>query len=424
MWHRNLTKTLIELLKEFRIIYMTGPRQSGKTTLAKTVAKQLGMQYITLDDQASLAAATYDPQGFIYSLGTQKTVLDEFQYVPQLISAIKMVSDNLNEGQKGQFLLTGSADIFRSAKIQESLPGHMAKIELYPLSITELYNNSFNFIDFLIEQNFSQQLTSVQFSRQQLAQIVINGGYPEVQTKSARGKQIWFKSYIQGRLFKDFEQMHHARGEYYYKLQGLIPLLAGLSGNLIKYASIANTLSQNDKVVKTYMEILDLMFIIKRIDPYAKNTSKRAVLGMPKLHFIDTGLACYLRGLKSPDQLLKSNFYGGLLESYITMECFKHLAWASEEMGIYHFRDKQKNEVDIVLERDNGDIIGIEIKAAATINMYDFKGLIKLADFSGHQFYGGILLYMGTRLLPFKIDNTTFYAVPISIILNTSELQQ
>jgi predicted AAA+ superfamily ATPase len=137
---------------------------------------------------------------------------------------------------------------------------------------------------------------------------------------------------LQGRLFKDFESIYLAKGDYHTKLEGLIHYLAGLSGNLLKYASIANDLSQNDKVVKSYIEALEWMFIVKRIHPFVKNSAKRQTIGMPKLQMVDTGLACYLLGIKKPQQLLDSNFYGGLLESFVVMECFKHMAWSQERV--------------------------------------------------------------------------------------------
>ncbi|WP_308873974.1 ATP-binding protein [Thiothrix subterranea] len=212
MYQRNSTPFLMELLAEFRILYLTGPRQAGKTTVAKAIAAERGMQYLSLDEEAVAAAAHNDPHGFIQSFTGQNLVLDEFQYAPELTPAIKRVSDNLPPGQKGKFLLTGSADIFSSARTQEALPGHMARVELWPLSITEIRGSCFNLIDYLLAGDFSQQHALPELGREQLAQILLDGGYPEVQSKSARGKSIWFKSYIQGRLFKDFETLYAARG--------------------------------------------------------------------------------------------------------------------------------------------------------------------------------------------------------------------
>ncbi len=367
---------------------------------------------------STLASAESDPHGFIRSLGSKRVVLDEFQYAPGLIPAIKEASDKLEPDEKGKFLLTGSTDIFRSAKTQEALPGHMARLELYPLSLSELTSQPLNIIDYLLAGSF--QSRSVLFtSREQIASLILQGGYPEVQSKSPRAKQIWFKSYVEGRLYKDFESLYAARGDYHSKLQAMVPYLAGLSGNLLKYSNIANDLELNDKLVKSYVEILDLMFIVRRVPAYLKNRAKRLVARMPKIHYVDTGLACHLLGLRNEGQLLKSQYYGGLLEGLVYMECCKQASWAEEEVGMYHFRDKRQREVDIVLERGNGNIIGVEVKASTSVNIHDFKGLAALAEFSGEAFEQGILFYTGQEILPFRRGELTFYALPIGLFLGS-----
>ncbi len=415
MYPRNLQPIIEALLAEFRVLYLTGPRQAGKTTLAREIANQQNMRYITLDDQATLASIESDPHGFIHSLGANKVVLDEFQYAPSLIPAIKEASDQLGSHEKGKFLLTGSADIFRSAQTQEALPGHMARLELLPLSLSEITHQPLNIIDYLLAGNFqSRQVTLT--SRDQLAHLILQGGYPEPQTKSPRAKQIWFNSYMEGRLYKDFESLYAARGDYHSKLQAMLPYLAGLCGNLLKYANIANDLELNDKLVKNYIEILDLMFIVRRVPAYLKNRAKR-LAAMPKMHFVDTGLACHLLGLRNEDQLLTSQYYGGLLENLVYMECCKQSAWAEDDIRMYHFRDNKKNEVDIVLERSNAKIIGVEVKASASIKNEDFNGLVALAAFAGAAFEQGILFYTGKEVLPFRKDGLIFYALPIGLFL-------
>ena len=417
MYQRKLKPTILELLDDFRILYLTGPRQAGKTTLVKQIAQQVGMQYVTLDNQAVLASVKNDPHGYIRSLGKRKLVLDEFQYAPEIIPALKEASDSLAPDEKGKFLLTGSTDIFRSAKTQEALPGHLARLELYPLSVTEISTQSLNLVDYFISGDFKAQPAPF-FTREEIAHLILTGGYPEIQEKKSRSRQIWFKSYIEGRLFKDFESLYAARGDYLSKLSALTPYLAGLSGNLLKYASISNDLGLDDKLVKTYIEILELMFITKRLPAYAKNTAKRSVIGMPKLQFVDTGLACHLLGLRKEGQLLNSQFYGGLVENFIFMEICKHMTWAEEEARLFHFRDKRKNEVDIVLEKDDSKIIGIEVKASASVNVHDFRGLSKLAAYTGNKFEHGILFYCGNEVLPFEQAGMPFYAIPLSILLS------
>ena len=414
MYPRSLQPVIEELLAEFRVLYLTGARQSGKTTLARKIAERLNMGYITLDDQAALASVESDPHGFIRSLGSSRVVLDEFQYSPSLIPAIKEASDRLEPGEKGKFLLTGSADIFRSARTQEALPGHMARLELFPLSLSELSGSSFNIIDYLLAGDFQSRPVSFT-SREQFANMILRGGYPEVHGKTPRARQIWFKSYMEGRLYKDFESLYAARGDYHSKLRAMMPYLAGLSGNLLKYSNVANDLELNDKLVKSYIEILELMFIVRRVPSYLKNRAKRLAVRMPKIHYVDTGLACHLLGIRNEDQLLKSQYYGGLLENLVYMECCKQASWAEEEIGMYHFRDKRKREVDIVIERSNSEIIGIEVKASASVKTQDFRGLVTLAEFAGKAFKAGILFYTGQEILPFKQGAITFYALPIGL---------
>ncbi|HEN4796589.1 TPA: ATP-binding protein, partial [Legionella pneumophila] len=415
---RKLTPIITELLAEFRIVYLTGPRQAGKTTLTKIIAQNSGLEYISFDNQTILQSAQNDPIGFINSLHNKKVVLDEFQYIPELIPAIKQASDNLPPNVKGKFLLTGSADIFRSGKTQEALPGHMARLELYPLSLSEQYKTDYNIVDLLCNENFNLNNLTL-LTRADLANFILKGGYPEIQDKSSRAKQIWYKSYIEGRLFKDFETLYHAKGDYRSKLEALIPYLAGISGNLLKYSNISNDLGEDDKLVKAYIEVLELMFIIKRVPAYLKNKAKRQAITIPKLQTIDTGLACSLLGIKNEGQLLNSLHYGGLLENLIYMELLKQNSWSEEKVELLHFRDKYQNEVDIVMERDNHQIIGVEIKASATVNMHDFKGLIKLAEFNPSKFQCGVIFYSGKEILPFSKNEIKLFALPISLFIKS-----
>lgn len=417
IYKRHLKDRIIELLHDFRIVYLTGPRQAGKSTIAKEIAKELGLGYYTLDDNTLLASARSDPQGLLASL-RRPLVLDEFQMAPSLISAIKMISDNAGD-QKGLFLLTGSSDIFRSAQTQEALPGHMARIELYPLSHSERHDHRCNQIDRLLAGTFDDA-PAQPLDRITLGQLLIEGGYPEAISKSPRSRSVWFSSYTEGRLLKDFKSMHQVKGDYHSRLSALIRNLAGMTGNLVKYANIANDLSQDDKTVKRYMDILELMFIIQRINPYVRESAKRAVVGMPKLHFVDTGLACHLLGLKQAETLHTSQFFGGLVENFVYGELAKHAAWSAEEVGFYHFRDKARHELDLVIERSDGKAVGVEVKASMTVRPEDFSGLANFADYVGDRLLHGILFYSGDKVLPFRIQGATYHAVPISSLLGST----
>jgi len=245
----------------------------------------------------------------------------------------------------------------------------------------------------------------------------MEGGYPEAIAKSPRSRSIWFASYIEGRLLKDFAAMHHAKGDYHTKLSALIHNLAGMTGNLIKYANIANDLSQDDKTVKKYIEILELMFIIRRLHPYMRNSAKRAVVGMPKLHFVDTGLACHLLGLKMAETLYTSQFFGGLVENFVFGELLKHATWSEEDVSFYHYRDTARHELDLVIERSDGTVVGVEVKASMTVKPEDFSGLSIFADYAKDKFLHGVLFYAGDKVLPFRINDIIFHAVPISSLM-------
>jgi hypothetical protein len=249
-----------------------------------------------------------------------------------------------------------------------------------------------------------------------LGQMLIEGGFPEAIAKSPRSRGVWFASYIEGRLLKDFESLHQAKGDYHGKLSALISKLAGMTGNLIKYAHIADNLALDDKTVRKYMEILEMMFIIKRLDSYVRNASRRGAVGMPKLHFTDTGLACRLLGLKQAESLHTTQFFSGLVENLVYCELLKHSTWADEDVRFYHFRDTERHEVDLVMERGDGKVVGIEVKASMSVRTDDFSGLYSFADYAGDRFLHGILYYSGDRILPFRLNDVTFFAVPISTL--------
>ncbi len=235
----------------------------------------------------------------------------EVQYIPDLVLAIKQVSDLLPPQQKGKFLLTGSTDLFAGKEVTDRLPGHMDTLTMYPLSLTELEGKTHNIIDRIIDSSFVKK-GDVITSKQALCEKILNGGYPEVQSKGARARSSWFRSYVQARILKDFEHVYSGRGDYITHANALLNLLSGRCGNLLSYNNLANELGIGDEKTKNMVFALEQMFIVHRATGYIKNRSKRLAVTTPKIHFIDTGLACYLLGIRTQEQLLASQFFGGL----------------------------------------------------------------------------------------------------------------
>lgn len=413
MYTRQIKKRILESLDEFRVVYVPGARQAGKSTLARQLSEETGRQYITLDEQAFRDSAASDPEGFIDAYEGENISIDEVQYIPDLVLAIKQVSDLLPPHQKGKFLLTGSTDVFAGKEITDRLPGHMDTLTMYPLSLSELEGKTHNTVDRIIEARFSKQ-GDVVTSKQDLYEKILNGGYPEIQNKSARARTSWFRSYVQARILKDFEQVYSGRGDYISHANALLNLLSGRCGNLLSYNNLSNELGIGDEKTKKMILALEQMFIVYRAAGYIKNRSKRLAVTAPKIHFVDTGLACYLLGIRTQEQLLSSQYFGGLLENLLFMDLCKNAVFNDHEIEIYHFRDRHKKEVDIVLEEPGGMITGIEIKAARSFSKSDFSGLASLAKYAGSQFKQGFLLYSGDKILPMKIENHSFTAVPFS----------
>ena len=409
---RNITSIVYELLEDFRIVSINGPRQSGKTTLSQEIAKELNMDYYTFDNEATKLTAQTNPIPFIKQLSKNPSVIDEIQMVPEVISALKISVDEKN--QSGMFLLTGSADLFKMSSIKESLAGRMVSVSLFPLSYFEINGCDENVIDML----FDGKIKLFDFKRlsyEQMIEQIVTGGFPSVQGKSARSQESWFESYIEARIEKDLSLVKKISQENKSEINKLLRILASMTSNLLKYSSLSKHLNIKDMTVKSDIEILEALFLVTRVNPYFTNRGKRE-LKAPKIQFVDTGLVAHLVDTDANTLIIKEReMLGNLVENFIYAEFLKHSTYAKKSTKIYHYRDGNY-EVDLVLEQKNSKIVGIEIKSSATIKTEYTRGLIQLAKNAKENFLEGYIFYGGSEILPLSKDGYTFWCIPFGLL--------
>ncbi len=404
MYPRFLERRIRAALTDTRVVLIAGPRQAGKTTLAEALAAD-GMPFLTLDDQTTLDTARADPVGFIR--GIDRAVIDEVQRAPQLLLAIKRAVDT--DRRPGRFLLTGSADLMALPQVVDSLAGRIEITELLPLAQAEIHGKSCDFLERVLQGKAPAVGEVVAGSH--LIDLVLTGGYPEaVRRTSWARRQKWFLDYMRAVIERDARDI--SRVEYVRQMPRLLRILAAHSGQLINYSSIGAPLGLTHVTVQKYTDVLGKLFLVRLLQPWYTNELKRLVK-TPKLHFLDSGLLAALRN-HSPARLQMDRMaYGSLLETFVLGELLKLASWSDEPLELFHFRDRYDNEVDIVVEDSRGQVIGIEVKAAATVTRGDFSGLRKLAEACGKRFTLGLVLYDHDTVVPF---GERLYATPISAL--------
>lgn len=392
------------------VILIHGSRQCGKTTLALSFGKERGYHYVTFDDITQLQAATNDPIGFIQSL-PEKVILDEIQRVPELFTSIKASVDN--NRKPGRFILTGSANILLLPKLADSLAGRMEIIHLRPLANAEIGRHAPTLLQQLFSGNVKQFVNQIQYPRlgEELANIITTGGYPAAIARSnEKRRNTWYRDYIHTIIQRDIQDISHIRNLDI--LPRLLTLVAGQTAQLFNAADLASPFSISRPTIREYLSLLEQIFLIEQLQPWHSNRLSR-LIKTPKVHFSDTGLACSLLGISSAALWLDKKLLSQLLETFIYQELRKHADWLDDSLNFFHFRNKDKVEVDIIIERGR-QLVGIEIKAAATVTKNDFKGLNKLKLSCPEQFTSGIVFYDGDSIVPF---GEKLHAVPISLLL-------
>lgn len=406
MYTRFIEARLTEALTDTPVVLLTGPRRSGKTTLAKTMGAD-GRAYLTLDDQTILEAARSDPVAFVR--GLDRAIIDEVQRAPDLILAIKKTIDD--DSRPGRFLLTGSANVMTLPRVADSLAGRMETIRMLPLARSEILGSQSKFL----EAVFAGNLTSPKglIIGDDLIDMVTIGGFPESLARPVeRRRQDWKRSYLTSVLTRDLRDI--AEIEKLTELPKFVRLLAEHSAQLVNYSELGNGIGVNYKTSQRYAGLLEQIYLLAFIAPWYTNAIKR-IVKTPKLHFFDSGLLATSRGLTVERLKQNRTNFGPLLETFVFSEIMKLISWSELQISLYHFRDQDRREVDFVLERDDGSIVGIEVKANATVISSDFSGLKKLAEASGSKFTCGVVLYDGDVIVPF---GTKLVAAPVSCLWN------
>ncbi|MEY4884311.1 MAG: hypothetical protein RIS34_2165 [Pseudomonadota bacterium] len=409
MYPRHIDPLLGDALLDTPVVLINGARQSGKSTLVQSqvVASAAARQYLTLDDAVVLNAAKSDPAGFINGLAGAVT-LDEVQRVPELFLAIKAAVDR--QRQPGQFLLTGSADVLLLPGIADSLAGRMEVLSLWPLSTAEMANSAgLNRADALFQGNWAS-LSVPPCERGDIVARLLAGGFPDaVARTSTRRREAWFDSYLQAILQRDVREL--ANIEQLTEIPNLLHLLATRSGTLLNFAELSRTAALAQSTLKRYFALLEMLFLVVRLPSWERNPGKRLVKA-PKVFLPDSGLLGHLMAATPESLAAKQGLPGAMVETFVLTELLKHVAFSVQRLSLWHYRTQTNIEVDFILENRLGQITGIEVKASATVDSKDFKGLRHLQETEATIFQRGIVLYTGRDVVPF---GENLWAVPLSV---------
>ncbi|MFG1615634.1 ATP-binding protein [Nonomuraea wenchangensis] len=378
------------------MVVLNGARQTGKSTLAALIAEHVAdARQLYLDDPATLSAAEEDPVTFVRHDGL--LLIDEIQRAPALLLPIKREVDR--DPRPGRYLLTGSARLLGLRDLPDALPGRTETIELWPLSQGEIDDAPDGFVDWVFTHEPDAAMRSSSLRKKDYVERALRGGYPEaVRRDAGRRRNRFFDSYITDLITRDVRQISDI--ERPAEMRRLLSVVAARMGGLAVIQSIAGDVGLPRVTLARYLDLLELVFVIKRIPAWSSNLTRRAV-STPKLILTDSGLGGRLIGMSSERARDVTAPVGPLLENFVTGEVARQLTWADEPVQLFHYRDRDQVEVDIVLEHASGEVVGIEVKAAETVRGDDFRGLRHLADRLGARFRAGFVLYAGEQALAF-----------------------
>lgn len=407
MYPRLVAPRLVEALSDTPVVLLHGPRQAGKSTLVRQLAAgPHPATYVTLDDLAPRRAALADPETFVAGLG-EAAVIDEVQLAPDLFRAIKANVDR--DRRPGRFLLTGSADLTLLPTIAESLAGRVERHTLWPLAEAEVRGTSSD----LIGRLFAGEPPRIHSDllRDDYLRLALRGGFPEAVDRAAgRRRSQWFGAYLETIVERDVRQLANIQG--LVELPRLLAAFADRATGLLNYADLGRDLAMERTTVKRYLDLLELAFLVLRLPAWHRNVGKR-LRRSPKGLFVDTGLMAHLLDIGDAGTPIAERKAGPLLENFAILEVHKLLAAADLVARPYHFRAEAGAAVDLVLERQGGSLVGLEVKAAAAVGCNDFAGLRALRALAGEDFVCGIVLHSGWQTVPF---GERLWAVPLSAL--------
>ncbi len=397
--------TINRLISERRVLLLNGPRQSGKTTLARELDPEQ-VEYRTLDDSTLKEAAENDPQGFIKR--TMKTlIIDEIQRAPSLLPAIKKAVDE--DTSPGQYLLTGSANIQSLPTVRESLAGRIAKIRLRPLAQGETKRITPRFIESAFKQSFSQDHTK--YDRDDLLEIAFGGGFPEPLTLQDRARKRWHDDYINAILERDLKDI----AKIYRKnaIRELVNVLAAWSGKFMDISAIGSWLSIKRPTIESYINALETLYLVERAAPWTKTDYDRAGK-QSKLFMVDSGLMTSILGWKMDQVRFDADRSGKLIETFAFNELMAQVDAGDGSYELFHYRDREKREIDFLIEREDNALLGIEIKAGSAIDKKDFMHMTWFKNnLAKNRSFVGIILYTGEFPASFGND---MWAIPFGLL--------
>ena len=383
--NRDIEGIIKRAVKQFPAVIVTGPRQSGKTTLLKHLFLKTH-NYVSLDDPDLRLQAQNDPRLFLKNY-PPPLIIDEIQYVPELFPFLKIIID-ANRSKRGQFLLTGSQSFPLMVGVGESLAGRIAVLTLLSFSIKE--------------QLFAKKILDLS----ELKQLTLKGGFPEIVTMKNTNLKLWFGGYLQTYLERDVRQLRQI-GDL-MDFQRFLELLAAFNGQVLSLSSLSRDIGIAVNTVKSWISVLEACNQIVLIKPFYKNKGKR-IIKSPKVYFLDTGFLCYLLGISHRDQLFKGASAGQLFETIVLGEIIRSFHNGGEIPRIFWWRTSYGEEVDFIIEKDN-KIYPIEVKMSSKANKTLAQGLFSFTKIFGSEIGKSILINLGDKkmILGDKIESQPF----------------